>query len=123
MRKTLRLACAALTLVQVGCSTSMDNPTWPTPITVPTVSSISITGYSGDITGLGHTVQLRAMANLSNGASLDVTSTARWASDATGVARVSSSGVVTSVSAGDATITATDSGVDGRQRITVRPPA
>jgi len=123
MRSTLRVAFATLTLVPVGCSTSMDNPTWPTPITTPTVSSISITGYSGDITGLGHTVQLRATANLSNGGSLDVTSTAQWASDATGVARVSGSGVVTSVSAGDATITATDNGVVGRQRITVRPSA
>jgi uncharacterized protein YjdB len=98
----------------------MDNPTWPTPITMPTVSSVSINGYSGDITGVGHTVQLRATAHLSNGTALDVTNIASWASDATGVARVSSSGVVTAVSAGDATITATDSGVVGRQRITVR---
>jgi uncharacterized protein YjdB len=123
MRNRLQVALAVLTLVPVGCSTSMDNPTWPTPITMPTVSSVSINGYSGDITGVGHTVQLRATAHLSNGTTLDVTNTASWASDATGVARVSSSGLVTSVSAGDATITATDNGVVGRQRVTVRPSA
>lgn len=123
MRYSLQVALMVQTVVLVGCSTSMDNPVWPTPLTPSSVTSIAVSGYNGDITSLGQTVQLKATATMSHGGSVDVTNAASWASDVTGVARVSSSGVVTSVSAGDATITATLNGVVGRQRITVRPSA
>lgn len=105
----------------VGCGGGSSGPTAPTS-TTPTTSSITISGYADELTSIGQTVQLKATATMSNGSTQDVTSTATWASDATGVATVSGSGLLRAVSSGDATITATTNGVVGRQRITVSRP-
>ncbi len=105
----------------IGCGGGNDAPTAPTS-TTPTVTGITIAGYDGEITGFGQTRQLRATATMSTGQSQDVTNTATWQSDATGVATVSGTGLLRTVSAGDATITATSNGMVGRQRVTVRPP-
>ncbi len=112
---------AAVLLTAAGCGGDKSTPTAPTN-TTPTVSSISVTGYAGEITQLNSTVQLKATAAMSNGSQQDITSTATWQSDATAVATVNGSGLVRAVAAGDATITATQGGVAGRQRITVSRP-
>ncbi|UNP89840.1 Ig-like domain-containing protein [Aeromonas encheleia] len=69
---------------------------------------------------VGLSVQLTATAQLSDNSSQDITSTASWGSDATGVATVIG-GLATGVSVGGANITATDSasGQSGSAALTV----
>ncbi|MGA2511319.1 MAG: Ig-like domain-containing protein [Candidatus Acidiferrales bacterium] len=67
----------------------------------------------------GQTQQLTAAANYSDGSTTNVTSTATWSSSNTAVATVSSGGLVTSVAAGQANISAVLSGVTGSDALTV----
>lgn len=67
----------------------------------------------------GGTQQLTATGNYSDGTSHDLTSTATWASSATAVATVDSQGLVTAVSAGTTTITASYQSVTGTAGVTV----
>ena len=56
---------------------------------------------------VGATAQFTAMATLSDGTTLDVTSVSTWVSSNTAEAVVSASGLVTGVSAGTVTVQAT----------------
>src|SRR5207302_10204921 len=67
---------------------------------------------------VGLTVQLTATTKDANGNTL-TGRTVTWSSGNTGVATVSSSGLVTGVAAGSATITATSEGQSGTSAITV----
>lgn len=69
---------------------------------------------------VGLSIQLTATAQLSDNSTQDITSTASWGSDATGVATVIG-GLATGVSVGGANITATDSasGQSGSAALTV----
>ncbi len=103
----LSLLSAPLTIVQCGGGSS--SPTTPTSAAAVTVRSLSISG-TASFTSLSQTVQLAAMATMSDGSSRDVTSTAVWQSTNAGVVSVSASGLVTSVGAGSCEVTATHQG-------------
>ena len=98
------LLLASLVLPFAGCGSSTD------------VDSISISP-TGATLGPGATVQLTAMGSIGHGShpagSQNITTTATWASSTTSVATVSASGVVTGVSAGTTTITASIQGFRG----------
>ena len=95
------VAIASLALLLVGCGDGNDqgNPTAPTP----TPTSVSVTFPAGGTFFIGRSVQFEARETLSNGTTRLATS-ATWGSDAPGVATVSSTGLVTAVSPGEATI-------------------
>ena len=111
------LVCASFAAL-AACSS--DSPSGPAVTASPTaarVVSIEVTG-AGNLFERGQTSQLRAIALLSNGFTLDRTASATWQSNNTGVASVSAGGVVTAGNEGDATISAT---ADGQQStMTVR---
>ncbi|WP_310596906.1 Ig-like domain-containing protein [Aeromonas aquatica] len=90
--------------LSVGDAAVMGVIVTPDPATVP----------------VGMAQQLTATAQLSDNSSQDITSTASWGSDATGVATVIG-GLATGVSVGSANITATDSasGQSGSAALTV----
>jgi hypothetical protein len=71
------------------------------------LESISITPENPSIT-LGATRQLTATGNLSNGTTRDMTNEVTWGTADIAVATTSSQGLVTSVSEGTTTVTATD---------------
>ena len=73
--------------------------------------------------GKGKTLQLKATAVYSDGTVLDVTASAAWTTSQATVAPVSSSGIVTGMSAGNAQISATYQGMAGSDPITVQPAA
>ncbi len=75
-------------------------------ISAPVLLSITITPSSFSIAS-GQNQQLNAQAVYSNGTTQDVTSTVSWNSSASNVALVSGTGLVSGVSAGTSTITAT----------------
>ena len=78
----------------------------------PAVTSINITGVSGNLTA-GDTAQLTAVGIYSDNSSQDITSRVTWATSDNAVATISQTGLLTAVAAGNADITATLSTVSG----------
>lgn len=89
-----------------------------TVTTVP-VASVVVSPASANV-AVGGTQQLTATTLDANGSPL-TGRTITWASNATAVATVSGSGLVSGVAAGSATITATSEGKSGTSAITVNP--
>jgi alpha-tubulin suppressor-like RCC1 family protein len=89
-------------------------------ITEPEVASVTVSPADPSVS-VGGTVQLTATPRDANGTELTGLS-ASWSSSAAGIAAVNaSSGVVTGVAAGNATIRATVDGVEGQTNVTVTP--
>jgi uncharacterized protein YjdB len=87
----------------------------------PTVSSVSVTPASTTL-AVGESVQLSATAKDAGGATLSGIALT-WTSSNTGVATVSSAGVVKGLAGGSATVTATAQGVSGSSAVSVTAPA
>jgi Big-like domain-containing protein len=98
---------AVLGLLAVACGSS----TSPS-----TVSTVAITGTPPLV---GATSQFLAIATLSDGTTLDVTSVSTWVSSNTAEATVSSAGLVTGVGAGTVTVQATYQSITGSDQITL----
>ena len=106
VRLVSSLAMAAvLALFAVGCGSS----TSPS-----TVSTVAITGTAPLV---GAASQFSAIATLSDGTTLDVTNVSTWVSSNTAEAVVSSTGLVTGVTAGTVTVQATYQSVTGSDQI------
>lgn len=95
-------------------------PTDPTPPPPAAVASVTVSLASAGLVP-GGTTQASALLRSSAGATL-TGRTITWNSSATGVATVSTTGLVTAVSEGSATITATSEGQSGGAQLTVAPP-
>jgi trimeric autotransporter adhesin len=111
--RTFRSICAtviALTL-GVGVAACGSSPTAPA-----TVQSVTV---SGGTPVVGSSSQFTALANMSNGTSQDVTSLATWTTSDNTVATVSSTGVVTAVADGSASVQATYQTVTGTEVISI----
>jgi len=70
----------------------------------------------------GSSSQFQAIANLSDGTTEDMTAIVAWSSTQTGIASVSSGGVVTAEQVGSTTIFAQGSGFTGSASLTIIPP-
>lgn len=109
---------AAVCLLAVACGGDGSGPTAPSP---STPSSVSVT-YPADHGTIYIGDEVQFQATVSSGSGAQATTNAVWESDALAVATVSSSGLVTAVSAGEATISAAvPSGGRGSLRIRVFP--
>jgi len=86
--------------------------------TTATITSISVEPMNATLPR-GLTRQFTATAIYSDGSKLDVTATAAWTSSAASTAMVNTSGVVTGLNLGAATITATLDTVSGSTTLTV----
>src|ERR1700730_2606866 len=103
-----RVCVLALLVVITACGGSSNSSPTSVP---PTVSSLAITTTASIATvAVGQTIQLTATATLSNGSSQNVSTQVTWQSSNQVVATVSGTGLVTSVTVGTATITATYQG-------------
>jgi hypothetical protein len=105
-------------LAASACGGNGGSPSAPSPS--PTATSVAVTFPSGGTIFIGAQAQLRATVTMSDGSTQDRTSSAVWGSDAPGIATVATSGMVTAVAAGEATIFA-DVSVRGTIRIRVFP--
>ena len=113
---------AAACLLAVACNGDGGGPAGPSPVSPGTTSSVSVT-YPADhgTIYIGDRVQFQATVPSSGGGTQAATNAA-WASDAPAVATVLPSGLVTAVSAGEATISAeAPAGARGSLRIRVFP--
>ena len=106
------------TLLISACSSTTTSPTSMAPSSA-TVSSVAVNG-SKDFTSIGQTVQLTATATFSDGATQNVSATATWQALSVG-ATVTSGGLVTAVTSGIVTITATYQGKSGLAVVQISP--
>ena len=89
-------------------------------VTPPPVATVTVTLGAGAIS-VGQTTQAAAVLRDAAGATL-TGRTVTWSTSAPGVATVSLGGLVSGVSAGTATITATSEGRTGNATVTITPP-
>lgn len=117
------MAWLTLGACDVSGPTAPTQPPTPPPPPAPTLQSVSVTGPS--TLEEGAQGQLTVMAQYSDGESKDVTSEATYTSSDDAVATVNSSGLVTAVREGRATITAAyengSARSEGQQEISVEP--
>jgi uncharacterized protein (TIGR03437 family) len=92
------------------------------PQDTSTLQSIVITPSSTNL-NVGQTLQLKATATYADGSTGDITATALWTSSNVEIASVSSSGSVTAMGPGGASITAALSGISGTLAVTVAAPS
>ncbi|MEK6689458.1 MAG: Ig-like domain-containing protein, partial [Gemmatimonadota bacterium] len=113
---SLGATITALLVLGCGGGTEPTNPPPPPPATVATVEVSPATATPV----VGQTVQLTATPKSAAGSPL-AGRTIVWSSSAESVASVSASGLVTGLTPGQATITATADGVSGTAIVTVTP--
>lgn len=125
------LFCALAVIFLAGCDESstgvstVPSPIAPTPTlpTAPVVSAVhvGVAGNAEPTFELGQTKQFWALASYSDGATSDVTNSARWQTSNPVVATVSSTGLVTAAAFGAATITASVRERVGSMGLAVQP--
>jgi uncharacterized protein YjdB len=89
-------------------------------VSAPTISSITVTPV-GLTLSIGIRQQYTATATYSDGSSQDLVSGVTWSSSSTSVATITSSGLATTVGAGQTTITATVGSFSDTSTLTVVP--
>jgi hypothetical protein len=92
------------------------SPSTTTTTAAPTVSSVTVSGLAPSVSA---TAQFAALAIFSNGTTQSVTSQATWQSSPSGVATVTSAGLVTGIAGGETDIIATYQSVTGKTHIAV----
>src|SRR5271165_1217681 len=98
-----------------GCGGSGSSTSSTPPVTP---QSVSVTA-PGDSLIAGDKVQLTAICTYSDNTTKDVTASATWSTAPSAVATVSNAGLVTAVSLGSATVTATFSSLSGKVQVFV----
>ena len=86
----------------------------------PALTSISVTAASGSIV-VNQTVQMTATGTYSDHTKMDLTNSVSWSSSSTSLATISASGVLTAISNGKVSITATMNSVSGSSQVTIAP--
>jgi hypothetical protein len=115
MNKTVELGAVLFSLLLWSCGGD-SSPTASTP--TPVATSITLSEASLSFTSLGTTSQLSATVKDQNGATM-ASATVMWATSDAAVATVSSTGLVTSVTYGTATITAKSGSASATVSVTV----
>jgi hypothetical protein len=90
-------------------------------VVAPTLQSISVSPQGISLTP-NHSVQLSATGTFSDGTTQDLTSRVSWASSATGIVAISSSGLLTAEALGTATVSASSNAVSAADSVTVVAP-
>jgi len=109
-RASIAAAICAAALLAAACGNSTTSST--------TVSSLNVTGTAPAV---GASAQFNAVATMADGSTQDVTSQATWSTSNAGVATVSSTGLVTGVAAGSATVAATYQTISASDSIVLVP--
>jgi hypothetical protein len=121
MKVRVFVGVCALSAVSLAACGESETPTGPTNAAVPAPPRVLSVTVVGPISFFqrGQTQQMIAQTSLSNGLIEDRSASATWQSDNSGVASVSSSGLVTVGNEGEATISATVEGQRGTLRVRV----
>ena len=114
--ESMRYIRLSAVLLLAACGDGTTAP--PTPV----ATSITLSATTLSFSSLGETSQLSATVKDQTGATMSGASVS-WSSSSASVATVSSTGLVTSVADGTATITATSGSANGTAAVTVQVPA
>jgi uncharacterized protein YjdB len=101
--------CTVIAVGMVGCKGFFIGPTLTTVTVAPSTPSVAI----------GKTQQMTATGTYDNSSTETITDSASWASSDVTIATVSSTGLVTGVTSGSATISATLDGISGSTTVNV----
>lgn len=113
----LAIACIIMTAALItGCTTAVNNPS--TTNGERSITSISVEPTTA-IVNVAATLQLHAIATLSDGSTSDVTTESRWTSSKNNVATINSAGLATGVAKGETQITVVYKGFSGTGFLTV----
>ncbi len=104
----------------IGAVSGSVNGSTTLTVNPPTLISIAVTP-ANPVVIRGATLQLTATGTFSDRSSQDLTDTATWASSASAVAAVNSTGLINGVASGTSTISATDGPIVGSDPVTVTP--
>lgn len=119
MIRTPQVTTLLIAAAFVACAAEVPSaPIPPAPPPPPTVASIEVTPDTSTLVSLNETSQLTATARDANNTAMSGL-TFTWGSSDEAVATVSSSGLVTAVSNGSVTITASAEGVSGTALVQV----
>ena len=118
-RVAMSAGLAGMLLMVEGCGGGSTSPQVQT-VTTPQLTSLSVSPSAIPVV-VGSNQQFTATGNYSDGSTKDLTQNVSWASSAPTVATVSSSGLATALSSGEASISATMSGFSGAANLTVKP--
>jgi hypothetical protein len=121
MNKTVALGAVVFSLLLWSCGGD-SSPTATTPTPTPVATSITVSPASSSLSSIGETQQFTATVKDQNGATM-ASATVTWATSDDAVATVSSTGLVTSVADGTATITATSGSARATETVTVAQAA
>ena len=115
----MRSRFVSLLIVLAACSESaLFSPTEPPPPPAPVATTVTLSALTLVFTYLGEIQQLSAMVSDQNGATMSGASIT-WASSASSVASVSSTGLVTALADGTASITATAESANASASVSV----
>jgi hypothetical protein len=120
--------CVVLLVISAAACGGSNSPTTPSaPSTTgtgtSTLSSVSVNCQTTTLTTVSQQTQCSAVAVLANGTSQDQTLASQWSSSNASVASVSATGLVTAVSNGSVSITATFQALQGTRAVTVTLPS
>jgi hypothetical protein len=110
------LMAVSVLMLAAGCGGGGGGSTPPPP--PPTLISITVTSTTTTLVA-GATQNLTAVGNFSDNSTQNLTTSVTWSSSNTAIATVNAQGVVTAVSPGTVTITATSGSSTGSVNITV----
>ena len=125
MTSLLRASAVCVVLSSCACANPMVAPSpAPTVASSPTLSSISVAmGAASQPASQPQRIQMIATGRFSDTDYRDLTSLAAWESSNPGVATVSATGLLTYVSDGETTITATYQGKSGSKPLAFMNPS
>lgn len=123
MRTTLRILLAGAVLM-AGCGdeTSAPDPTSPPTPEPPRPATVAVSPSTASLDAIGASIPLNAAVTDQNGNAMGQ-APVTWSSSAPNVATVSSTGLVTAVANGSATITATSGSAQGLAEVVVAQAA
>ncbi|MGE5360130.1 MAG: Ig-like domain-containing protein [Bacteroidales bacterium] len=120
MRRWIGSLALTLGLAAFGlaCNTGISTPT---SVVVPTTTALASITVNGASVGVGGTTQFTATGALNDGTTRDLTAIVVWQSSNTSIATVSTTGVVTGLAPGNASVTATYQNIIASYQVVVTP--
>jgi hypothetical protein len=123
MWKPSGLVAATGFLFVVGCGSSNQSPAPSSPSSTPNAvaRSLHVIGAVNSYVVVGDTAQFKAMANMSDGSTTEVTTEATWTTSDPTIFSVAPGGKVTALKVGSADIRATWQGLTDKDYTTAQP--
>lgn len=123
MRHTVTTVIVVMiTMVLIGCGGGSNAPVTPTSPQQAKLTAVSISPANSSLP-VGATQQFAATGTYSDGSTKNLTAAVNWHSSNTNIGAISTRGLLSPLSAGKTTISATTSGLTGSASVTITPAA